>query len=81
MKAIRKDRVLIERIKEDRNSVLDILEDEDGLLVGEIILHGELVDGLKPGTQIYFRKSEAQEVTIEGKNLYILLDYNVIGIK
>jgi len=81
MKRILKDRLLIEKIsKTQSNSILDIVEDENGPLQGTVLKIGKLVEDIVEGDVILYRASDALEVTLDNKNLLILREYDIIAI-
>lgn len=81
MKQILKDRILVERVKVERkSSILDVIEDEGGPLTGKIIMAGKLVEDVKIDDVIYYKENDALPINIDGKNLVILRDYDIIGI-
>lgn len=81
MKQVLKDRLLVERVKiENPNSILDIVQDESGPLTGKVLLIGKLVEDIQANDTILYRDNDALPITVDGKNLFILREYDVIGI-
>ena len=80
MKRIRKDRVLIERIKIESKSILDIVENENEPITGKVLKKGELVEDLNVDDVVFYKESDSLPITLNGKNLFILREYDIIGI-
>lgn len=81
MKQVLKDRVLIEKIKiENKNSILDIIEDENGPFNGKVLKIGKLVEDVKEGDVILYKDSDSLPITVNGQKLLILREYDIIGI-
>lgn len=85
MKKILKDRLLIEKVKsQPKSNLLDIVESEDandvGPLTGKVLLKGSAVEDILEEDLVLFKESDAYPITISGKNLFILREYDIIGI-
>ena len=83
MKQVLKDRVLVEKIKiENKNSILDIVEDEseNKPLSGKVIKIGKHVEDVAVDDIILYKDSDSLPITVEGKNLLILREFDIIGI-
>lgn len=81
MQQILRDRVLIKRIKrENSNSILSIVEDENGPLNGEVILIGKSVEDVKIGDAVLYKESDSLPINLDGKAFYILREFDIIGI-
>lgn len=85
MKKILKDRLLIEKVKsQPKSTLLDIVETADGEsigpLTGKVLQKGSLVEDIAEQDLVLFKESDAYPVTLEGKNLFILREYDIIGI-
>jgi co-chaperonin GroES (HSP10) len=81
MKEILKDRLLVEKVKVERkSSILDVIEDESGPLTGKVLKVGKLVEDIKVDDVILYKENDALPISIDGKNLVILRDYDIIGI-
>ncbi len=60
MKQVLKDRVLIEKVKiENKNSILDIVEDENGPFNGKVLMVGKHVEDVKEGDTILYKESDS----------------------
>ena len=81
MKQILRDRLLVERIKvENKNSILDIIEDGNGPLTGLVHKVGKQVEDVKEQDRVLYKESDSLSITLEGKNFHILREYDIIGI-
>ena len=85
MKKILKDRLLVEKVKsQPKSTLLDIVETSEseatGPLTGKVLLKGSLVEDISVDDLILFKEADAYPVTLEGKNLFILREYDIIGI-
>ena len=81
MKQILKDRLLIERLKADKqNSILDIIEGENAPFMGVVLKIGKSVEDIKEKDIVLFKESDSLSVYLDGKNLFILREYDIIGI-
>lgn len=85
MKKILKDRLLIEKVKsQPKSTLLDVVETKEseaaGPLMGRILKAGSSVEELTENDLVLFKESDAYPVTLEGKNLFILREYDIIGI-
>jgi co-chaperonin GroES (HSP10) len=81
MKQILKDRVLVKRIQvENKNSILDIIEDDNAPLTGQVVLVGKLVEDVKLKDIVKYKDGDAFPININGKNMFILREYDIIGI-
>lgn len=85
MKKILKDRLLVEKVKsQPKSELLDIVETSEsefiGPLTGKVLLKGSLVEDISVDDLILFKESDAYPVTLEGKNLFILREFDIIGI-
>lgn len=81
MKQVLKDRLLIEKIKlEKQNSIIDIVEDENGPITGKVLQIGKLVEDIKTEDIVLFKEIDSLPISIEGKNYLILREYDIIAI-
>lgn len=81
MKQVLKDRLLIEKIKlEKQNSIIDIVEDENGPITGKVLQIGKLVEDIKVEDIVLFKETDSLPISIEGKNYLILREYDIIAI-
>lgn len=81
MKMILKDRLLVEQIQNTKsNSIIDVIEDENAPLTGKVLLVGKQVEDVKVNNIIKYKGSDALPIVVDGKNLFILREYDIIGI-
>ena len=81
MKQVLKDRLLIEKIKlEKQNSIIDIVEDENGPITGKVLQVGKLVEDIKTEDIVLFKETDSLPISIEDKNYLILREYDIIAI-
>lgn len=81
MKVILKDRLLIDKIEvKTTSSILDVVEDENSPKTGKVILKGKLVEDIEVGDIVKYKENDALPITVENKNMYILREYDIIGI-
>ena len=81
MKQVLKDRLLVEKIKlEKQNSIIDIVEDENGPITGKVLQVGKLVEDIKTEDIVLFKETDSLPISIEDKNYLILREYDIIAI-
>jgi len=80
MRQILKDRLLVERVKVEKTSILDIVEDESGPVRGTVLLKGSQVSEINVNDGVIFNELDAQTINLDGKNFFILREYDIIGI-
>lgn len=81
MKQVLKDRLLIEKIKPElKSTILDIVESENGPFNGKVLMIGKQVEDIKVNDVVLYKESDSLPITVDGKNLLILREYDIIGI-
>ena len=81
MRQILNDRVLVEQIKiEAKQGIIHVAVSEHSPLNGKVVKIGELVENIKENDVIIYKEADAYPINVSGKELFILREYDIIGI-
>lgn len=78
-----KDRILIENIKVEKKAGSIILmptSETETVLTGKVLKVGKLVEDIKENNTIRYEKHNALPIDHDGKEYFILREYDVIAI-
>ena len=80
IKKIHGDRLLIQKVSEEvkKSTIIQITEEEKPIAVGLILKIGKAVLENEEGDRIMYDKQHAMPINIDGEDLFILREYDVI---
>lgn len=74
------NRILIENIEMEKNSVLDLISDTNQPLKGKVLSKGEQALEVNLGDFVLYNESDVQTISYENKKYLILRDHDIIAI-